>query len=138
VVPYARAVFPARVAEVLLAIFAYAVFQTLYSVAAVLSFASGCDVLALVVVNVAPDFEVEVCFAGGAGYAVSADVGLTRGDGAVGCGLESLQAARGVCCDTEVAGEGWADVGGSGVRVDLDSASVEHVRQCSQTDAPDS
>ena len=103
-VPDAGAVFAARVAVVLLGVFAQAVFEVAVAV--------GCagDVFAGRVVNVAADFEVEVGGLAGGCEAVGCGEGFARcGDG-LGGGLEGLQAARGVGCDAEMAGEGWADV----------------------------
>ena len=113
----AGAVFAAGVAVVLLGIFAEGVFE-------VGGVGVGCCVFASGVVDVAADFEVEFGrFAGGC-EAIGGGEGFAGGGDGLGGGLEGLQAARGIGCDAEVASEGWANIGGALVGIDLSSMSV--------------
>jgi hypothetical protein len=68
------------------------------------------DVLALVVVDVSSNFEVEVCLTGCRRDAVGTRVGFSRSNSAVWCGLMRLQTTRSVCCDAEVTSKRWADI----------------------------
>ena len=87
--------------------------KTFFKLGAFSSLAFGflrSDVLALVVVNVSSDFEVEVCLTGCRCDAVSTGVWFAGSDSAVWCWLMRLQATGGVCCDAEVASKRRADI----------------------------
>lgn len=77
-------------------------------------------VLALLVIDVAAQFEVDITLCGGRrGSAVGGGKRLARGNCGVRSGLEGLQASRGIGNNSEVASEGRPNVGGSGLRVNL-------------------
>ena len=71
-----RAVFAARVAEVLFAFLLEAIFKVLACLAVGVDFSlAGRDILAFLVVDVSSHFEIEVCSAGG-GDTISPSVWL--------------------------------------------------------------
>jgi hypothetical protein len=78
-----------------------------------------CNILALLVVNVAADFETGILGRSSRSGTVSSRKRLARGDLRLRAGLERLQATRGIGNDAEVASERRTDVGGAGLRVDL-------------------
>ena len=81
---------------------------------------SWCDILALVVINVAAEFKVDIALCGGGrGCALSGTKSLSGSDGGVGSRLEGLQASWGIGDDSEVASERGSNVGGSGLWINL-------------------
>lgn len=87
-----------------------------------LFFICRCEVLALLIIYIAAQFEVEVGLGrrGSGGSAVSGWEMLASGNRRVGTGLEGLQTPWGVGNDSEVTGEWGTNVGRSGLRVDLE------------------
>ena len=90
-IPYPRAVFAAGIAEVLLAFLFETFFQALARLTICIpAFCSGwCNVLAFLIVNVSPHFEIEICFARG-GDTVGDGVRLARCYRAIRRGLMGL------------------------------------------------
>jgi hypothetical protein len=81
---------------------------------------SWCHILALLVVDVAAQFKVDIALGGGGrGSAVGGRKSLASGNGWVWAGLEGLQASWGIGDNAEVASEWGADIGGAGLGVDL-------------------
>lgn len=83
----------------------------------------GGHILALVVVDVSANFEIEVGFAR-VSCAICTRMRLAGSDRAVWSRLKGLKAARSVGCDTEVASKGRSDVGGASVWVHLEIKSA--------------
>lgn len=79
---------------------------------------SRCDILALLVVNVAAKFET-LLSRGSRSGTVSSCKRLAGGDLGLRAGLERLQATGSIGNNAEVASEGRANVGGASLRVDL-------------------
>lgn len=79
-----------------------------------------CDILALVVINVAAQFKVDIAlYRGGRGCTLSGSKSLSGGDSGVGSRLEGLQASWGIGDDSEVTSERRSNVGGSGLWINL-------------------
>lgn len=79
-----------------------------------------CSILALLVVDIAAEFETKITLSrGGGSGAVGSCERLARCNGILWPRLESLQPSRGIGDDTEVAGKWRADVGWAGLRVNL-------------------
>lgn len=88
---------------------------------------SWCDILALLVVDVAAQFEVDIALCGGRrGGALGGRKRLAGSDGGVRARLEGLQAAWGIGDNSEVTSEGRADVGRSGLGVNLKGLILVH------------
>lgn len=119
VVSYSSAVLATRVAKVLLSF----LLETFLKLAALCNLALGLlrgNVLALVVVDVPSDFQVEICLSRGRCDTLGSRVRFTGSDGTIWCGLVGLQAARRVCCDAEVASERWSDIRRASLGIDLE------------------
>ena len=124
-ISHTRAVTPTGVTVVLLLLSIFARSQALFKGLVSSARFTICrrHVLALFVVDVSADFEVEVSFAC-ASSAVCACVRLSGSNRAVRSRLKWLKTARSVGCDTEVACEGWSNVRGASVWVDLEMKSA--------------
>lgn len=124
-ISHTRAVTPTGVTVVLLLLSIFARSQALFKGLVSSARFTICrrHVLALFVVDVSADFEVEIRFAC-ASCAICACMRLAGSDRAVWSRLKGLEAAGGVGRDTEVACEGRSDVGGTSVWVDLEIKSA--------------
>lgn len=79
-----------------------------------------CNILALLVVDIAAEFETKITLGRGSrGGTIGSWERLARRNRRLWAGLERLQSPRCIGNDAEVAGEWRADVGGAGLRVDL-------------------
>lgn len=93
-------------------LFGRAVCRSLLAICLLVSLLSRLDFFAFLIINVSPDFQIEVDFRcwGGGGCSVGGRMWFTRSCEGVRPRLERLETTRGVGSDTKMTGERWSDI----------------------------
>lgn len=101
--------------------FGFAICRLSFSICLLFRLFTCFDLFALVIVDVSPDFEVQIRLGrrGCRFSTVGRRMWLSRSCYRLLSRLEWLESTRSVCCDFEVSGERRADIGGSSLGIDL-------------------